>query len=546
MNNAMIVAAQPEAAEEGALVLQRGGNAIDAAVTAAFVQCVVDPLMAGIAGYGTLLYFAAREQRTSSIEFYSRAPASVSADIWADRIVGQTQDGYAFVVKDNVNEVGYQAVGTLGTLAGLVYALDRYGSFTLAQALAPAIRWAEQGFRMRPHMYHYCALERARGGMKETRERLQLTATGRKVFFHADGQLKQPGDLIVNTDLAATLRRIADHGAEDFYQGEIAERIVADMQAHQGFIRADDLRDFEVDEVVPLTGRFRDLQVAGIPAPGGGIQLIQTLQILNHFDLQSLGHNTPEYLHVLAEALKWSTVDKDLYIGDPRFVQVPTDRLVSAEHARDIAARIQAEEKASVSRSVAQSLPEAKDTTQLCVVDAAGNAVSLTHTLGTCSGVITEGLGFMYNGLMSGFDPKPGSPASIGPGKSRTSSQSPAILFKDGKPAIVIGAPGGTAICSALCQVILNMEVFGMSPTEAVSAPRISVTSDTIDVSNRIPRYVTDELERQGHTVARSHLGFAFAAPHVIAVSPDGTLRGGADPQRDGVALAVDVQGGSR
>jgi gamma-glutamyltranspeptidase/glutathione hydrolase len=543
MSNAMIVAAQPEAAEEGALVLQRGGNAIDAAVTAAFVQCVVDPLMAGIAGYGTMLHYDAQAARTRSIEFYSRAPGSVRPDVWEDRIVGQTQDGYAFVVQDNVNEVGYQAVGTLGTLAGLVHALTRYGTYTLAQSLAPAIRLAQEGFRMRPHMYHYCALERARGGMKETRERLQMTATGRKVFFRPDGELKQPGDLIVNTDLAATLRRIAEHGADDFYRGEIAEKIVADMRAHQGFIQAKDLQEFAVDEVDPLKGRFGELQVVGIPAPGGGIQLIETLQILEHFDLKSLGHNSPEYLHVLAEALKASTVDKDLFIGDPRFVDVPTDRLISTEHARGIAEQIRTGQTVSVRRRVAQSPPEAKDTTQLCVVDAAGNAVSLTHTLGTCSGVITDGLGFMYNGLMSGFDPKPGSPASIGPGKSRTSSQSPAILFRNGKPSIVIGAPGGTSICSALTQVILNMEVFGMSPTEAVSAPRISVTSDTIDVSNRLPRYITDVLEQRGHTVVRSHLGFAFAAPHLIAVSSDGTLRGGADPQRDGVALAVQVAG---
>jgi gamma-glutamyltranspeptidase/glutathione hydrolase len=542
MTEAMMVAAQPEAAEEGALVLQGGGNAIDAAVTAAFVQCVVDPLMAGIAGYGTLLNFNAAKGETTSIEFYSRAPACVTPDMWADQIVGQTQDGYAFVVKDNVNEVGYQSVGTLGTLAGLVHALSRYGTLTLAQAMAPAIRYAREGFKMRPHMYYYCALERARDGMKETQDRLRLTATGRKVFFHADGRLKQPGDLIVNTDLAQTLQQIAERGARDFYEGEIAERIVADMAAHQGFVRAEDLRDFQVDEVQPLVGRFRDLQVLGIPAPGGGLQLIQTLQILEHFDLKAMGHNSPRYLQVLAEALKWTTVDKDLYVGDPRFVDVPTERLLSSEHAQALAARIQAGEKASVSRRVATRQPEPKDTTQLCVVDAEGNAVSLTHTLGTCSGVITDGLGFLYNGLMSGFDPKPGSPASIAPGKSRTSSQSPAMLLRNGQPVIVLGAPGGTAICSALCQAILNMEVFGMSPTEAVSAPRISVTSDAIDVSNRIPRYVTNELEVAGYRVNRSHLGFAFAAPHLIARDADGTLRGGADPQRDGVALAVQVK----
>lgn len=540
----MIVAAQPEAAEEGALVLGRGGNAVDSAVAAAFVQCVVDPLMAGIAGYGTMVLYQAAERRSTCVEFYSRAPASVTPDIWADKMVGQTQDGYAFVVEGNVNEVGHQAVGTLGTLAGLEHALARYGTIPLAEAMAPAIRFAQEGFAMRPHMYHYCALERARPGMKETRERLRLTATGRKVFFDAQGRLKQPGDRIVNTDLAATLRRIAEQGTQVFYRGEIARQIVADMEEHQGFLRAADLADYEVSEAAPVWGTFRGLQVAALPAPGGGIQLIETLQVLEHFDLAALGHNSPEYLRVLAEALKWTTIDKELYVGDPRFVDVPTDHLLSAAHAREIAARIKAGERASVRRQVARPLPEAKDTTQLCVVDAAGNAVSLTHTLGTCSGLITDGLGFMYNGLLSGFDPRPGSPASLGPGKSRTSSQSPAILFRNGRPAFVLGAPGGTAICSALTQVIVNMEVFGMSPTEAVSAPRISVTSDTIEVSNRIPRFITSVLEQEGYAVSRSHLGFAFAAPHVVAVTADGQLAGGADPQRDGVALEVLVPGG--
>ncbi|WPG41129.1 gamma-glutamyltransferase [Variovorax sp. EBFNA2] len=539
---AMMVAAQPEAAEVGALALMRGGNAIDAAVSAAFAQCVVDPLMAGIAGYGTMVVHRPAADATTCIEFYARAPAAVTPDIWANKLVAQTQDGYAFVVEGNVNEVGHQAVGTLGTLAGLVHALERYGTVSLAQALAPAIALAEEGFAMRPHMYHYCAMERARDGMKETQERLQLSATGRAAFFDAHGNLKRPGDRIVNPDLGRTLRRIAQEGTDVFYRGEIASRIVQDMQAHGGFLSMADLTGYEVSEAPPIRGRYRGFDVAALPPPGGGISLIQTLQVLSHFDLKAMGHNSPAYLHTLAEALKWTTIDKDAFVGDPRFVQVPLDKLLSAEHAQGIADRIRSGARASVRRGTEPSPPEPKDTTQLCVVDAQGNAVSLTHTLGTCSGVITDGLGFMYNGLMSGFDPRPGHAASLGPGRSRTSSQCPVILFRDGRPAFVLGAPGGTAICSALVQTIVNMVDFGMSPTEAVSAPRISATSDTIEVSNRIPRYITDELARQGHPVSRTHLGFAFAAPHVISIEPDLRLRGGADPQRDGVALEVAVQ----
>ncbi len=539
--NGMVVAAQPEAAEEGARVLMAGGNAVDAAVTAGFVQCVVDPLMAGIAGYGTIVLSEGEESDARCIEFYSRVPGQVKPDVWQEKFISQTADGYAFVVDGNVNEYGYQSIGTLGTLAGLTHALKKYGSISLADAIAPAVRYAQDGFIMRPHMYHYAALERARGGMKETQERLKLTESGRQIFFDAAGIIKRPGDLIRNPDLASSLQAIADGGADVFYRGDIADRIIADVRSHDGFLSAADLSDYKAEESSPLRGKFRDLTIAALPAPGGGIQFIEAMQALDRFDLRSLGHNSPQYLQLLAEVLKHTTISKELYVGDPKFVEVPVQRLLSQARADEIANTIRAGTRADVASARARvgtlGFPEPKDTTQVCTSDRQGRVVSLTHTLGTCSGVISDGLGFMYNGLMSGFDPRPGTPASIAPGKSRTSSQSPILLFRAGKPAYVLGAPGGTSICSALVQVTLNMTVFGMTPTEAVSAPRISVTSDVIDVSNRIPRYVTSKLEDAGYKVARTHLGFAFAAPHVIALAEDGRVAGGADPQRDGVAL---------
>lgn len=535
---AMIVAAQPEAAEAGARVLRDGGNAVDAAVAAAFTQCAVDPLMSGIAGYGTMQVAMPGRSMHTCVDFCARAPASVTPDIWADREISETPDGYAFVVEGNVNEVGYQSIGTPGTLAGLAHALSRYGTYSLADAMAPAIAIARRGYKMRPHMYQYMALERAKGGMTETRDRLRLSRTGRQVFFDAGGQLKRPGDMIHNPDMADTLQRIADGGIDVFYRGDMAREIAADMAANGGLLSLRDLQAYEVQEMAPVWGRYRGYRVAGFPPPAGGLSLVETLHVLEQFDVRALGHNTPEYLALLAEVLKRIAIDKDTLIGDPEFVEVPVELLASKAHAERLAASIRAGERAHVQRIEPRSAPEPRDTTHVCAMDAHGNAVSLTHTLGTNSGVITDGLGFLYNGLLSGFDPRPGRPGSIGPGKRRTSSQCPAILFDGDVPGIVIGAPGGTAINPAVVQSIVNIVDFGMPVFEAIASPRVSVTSDTIEVSNRIPRYVTEVLEDRGYPVARSHLGFAFAAPHAIAAR-EGRLAGAADPQRDGVALSV-------
>jgi len=539
---AMICAAQPEAAEAGARVLREGGNAVDAAVAAAFTQCVVDPLMAGIAGYGTLQIALPGRGVHTCIDFCARAPAAAHPDIWAGLPLNETPDGYAFVVEGNVNEAGYQSIGTPGTLAGLDHALARYGTWSFADALAPALAHAREGVVVRPHMYQYGALDRARGGMLETNARLALSATGRKVYLGADGQFKRPGERLHNPDLTATLEHLARAGAADFYHGEIAARIAEDMRAHGGLLCAADLRDYQVSEMAPIWGEYRGWRVAGFPPPAGGLTLIQALHVLGRFDVAALGHNTAAFLALLAQTLKWVTIDKDTLIGDPEFVDVPVEHLLSRAHAEDIAGRIRAQTAADVARLAPGIGAEPRDTTQVCVIDADGNAATLTHSLGTSSGVITDGLGFLYNGLLSGFDPRPGRAASIGPGKRRTSSQCPLLLWRDGEVQAALGAPGGTAIPSALTQTVVNLVDFGMSPFEAVAAPRISVTGNAIDVSNRIPRYVTDALAAQGQPIQRSYQSYAFAAPHLVS-RMNGVLQGGADPQRDGVALRVGQPG---
>ncbi len=237
--------------------------------------------------------------------------------------------------------------------------------------------------------------------------------------------------------------------------------------------------------------------------------------------------------------MKRATSDKDNFVGDPAFFDVPVDRLTDPAYAKTLAEQIKAGEVAHVERYGDGGQPESKNTTQISVVDAEGNIVTMTHSLGMPSGVITDGLGFMYNGCMGVFDPRPGRAGSIAPGKARFSSVCPTIVFRGGEPCLIIGAPGGTQIAMGVLQATLNALEFDMPILEAISAPRFSATSDTIDVSNRIPRFVTAELERRGYPIYRSHLSYGFAAVHGLKRNADGSWSGAADPGHDGMALGV-------
>jgi gamma-glutamyltranspeptidase/glutathione hydrolase len=530
----MVVAAQPEAAEAGVLALRRGGNAVDAAVTAAFVQGVVDPSMTGIAGYGTMQIYMPKRGVHQHLTFYARAPARARPDMWADIVVGQSRDGFAYIVEGQVNALGYQAPGTPGNLKGYTEALAGFGTMDLADVMRPAIEQARRGFMVRPYVHYYWSLDQRASGMANPADTLRFSRTGRAIYCQPDGSPKRAGQHVQNPDMARSLERIARHGPDIFYRGEMAEEMIDDFARNGGLLSLEDLRNYRTARSEPVRGSYRGHEVASLQAPGGGLSLVQLLHIMEQFDLGALEHGSADHLRILTEAMKQVAIDKDTFIGDPDFVEVPTEMLLSKDRAAEIAARIRRGEKAHVVR-----MPyEPADTTQVTVVDGEGNAVSLTHTLGAPSGVIPDGLGFMFNGLMNGFDPRPGRAGSIAPGKSRTSSQCPTIVFRDGRPCIVIGAPGGTSIVPALAQGISNVIDFGMTMFEAVAAPRISVNSDTIDVSNRIPHYVTDALAAQGYPIARSYMTFAFAALHAIRIEGD-RLTGGADPQRDGVALSA-------
>lgn len=532
--NAMIVAPQPEAAEAGARVLMNGGNAVDAAMTAALVQGVVDPQMTGIAGFGNCQIFMPDRGVHTCIDFHGKTPSAARPDMWLDRLIEETRDGFGFVLEGNVNDVGYQSVTTPGSLMAYSEAIREFGSYDWSDICQPAIGYAEDGFVIRPNVYLWWA-SGASLGRVDVEDRLGYTQSGRELYFGADGKFKRIGERIVNTDMANSLKLIAKHGHEVFYQGEIAERIAADFEANDGLLTYQDLANYQLKWNQPLEGSYRTHRLTTNHPPGGGIMLVEMLNILEQFDLAGMAHNSSEYIKTVAEAMKAATADKEAFVGDPEFFDVPLERLASKDHAISLADRIKNGERMKVERFKAA---EPADTTHVAVIDKEGNCVTMTHSLGMPSGVITEGLGFMYNGCMGVFDPRPGRAGSIAPGKSRFSSLCPTILFDDDEPRVVLGAPGGTQIAMGVLHTLLNIVDFDMTMQEAVSAPRFSATSDIIDITNRIPDYAVDPLREEGYEVVRFPSSFGIAAVHGIERA-EGMLRGGADPGQDGVALAV-------
>lgn len=535
MSNGMVCAPQPEAVEAGALVLKSGGNAVDAAIATALVQTAVDPFMSGIAGFGSMHVYLPETDTHQCLDFHARAPGSVTPDMWADKLVEECEDGFGFILKGRVNEIGYQSIATPESLRAYATALEKWGTKSLAEVIQPAIECLEKGWMIRPHVRRFWE-QIEPGGRVEHIEYLRSSPATAKIYLNADGSMKNMGDILHNPDMAKTYRRIAEAGAEDFYEGEIAGKIVEDMEANGGLISASDLKNAKPEDTELLWTDYRGYQVASSPPPGGGIMVLQMLNILENFDLAAMGHNSPDYIRTVAEAMKIATVDKDNHVGDPRFVDIPVERLMSKEYAKEMADKIKSGEKTHVPRL--QKGEDQKETTHVCAIDNAGNCVSMTHSLGMPSGVVTEGLGFVYNGCMGVFDPRPGKTGSLAPGKSRFTSMAPSMIFKDGKPMLLIGAPGGTYIAMGVVQGILNVLDFGMDAEKAVAAPRFSATSDIIEIVNRIPHFVQEELEAQGYAFRRYPLGFHFAGVHAIRITEDG-VDGGADPGRDGMALAV-------
>ena len=536
MTQGIVSAPQPEAVEAGLDILAAGGNVVDAAIGAALVQTAVDPQMCGIAGFGSMHLCLPAQRVHTFIDFHGRAPLATRPDMWADLIVRECDDGFGFVLKGEVNEIGYQSMTTPLTIKAFDEALRRFGTRTLAELMGPAIAYCEQGFVVRPRVREFWMQPPISGRIERIRVLNEYPATA-KIYTKPDGSIHDVGQVLRNPDMGRTYRRIAEHGVDDFYRGEIAQRMVDDFRANGGLITREDLADCATESAEPLWTTYRGHRVATNQPPGGGLMLALMLNILENFDLAAMGHNSPDYVAVVSEAMKIATVDKDTRMGDPRFVDIPMDELTSKEYAARMAQRIRRGEKTRVPRMNAGA-PESRNTTHVCVADDTGACVSMTHSLGSSSGVVTDGLGFMYNNCMMVFDPRPGRAGSLAPGKARFSAMSPTIVFRGADPFFVVGAPGGTTITMGNLQAILNAVDFGMSAQEAVSAPRFCTTSDTIEITNRILHSTQRALEARGYPVLRQPFSYMYPYVHALRIV-DGRLDGGADPASDGMAMTT-------
>lgn len=534
MTHAMVCAPQPEAVDAGLDVLRDGGNVMDAAIAAALVQTVVDPQMCGVAGFGSMQIYQAETDEHHFIDFHGRAPLSTRPDMWESLIVRECDDGFGFVLEGQVNEIGYTSMTTPMTIKAFAEALDQFGTRPLSELIQPAIAYCEDGFTVRPRVHAFWLQPATNGRIDRARVTNEFSATA-KIYRKTDGSLYKVGDTLRNSDMGRTYRRIAETGVEDFYTGEIAHAIDADMQANGGHITLADLASCSPEHVQPLRGTYRGYDIVTNPPPGGGLMVVEMLNILENFDLRAMGHNSADYIATLAEAMKLATVDKDTKLGDPRFVEIPLSELTSKDYAAGLAAGIRRGERVHVPRVNA---PESTDTTHLCVADDRGNVVNVTHSLGSSSGVVSDGLGFMYNNCMMVFDPRPGYPGSLAAGKARFSAMCPTLVMREGKPVMALGAPGGTTITMGVLQTILNVIEFDMSAHEAVSAPRFCVLSDTIELTNRILRHTERELTRQGYSTLRYPASYAVPLMHAIRLDK-GKLDGGADPAGDGMAAQV-------
>lgn len=529
----MIVAPQPEAVETGTAILRAGGNAVDAVLATAFTQGVVDPLMCGIGGLGILHLHDTQTKQSVIYDGLSRCPSAVTPDMWAHSFKRECSDGYGYEIEGAFNEFGHQSVTTPGILKLMQSVHQKYGRMQWRDLFTPAMTVASEGWLMRPHVAGMMALDERAVGRVPFIEKLRLTQEGRSLYLRPDGTLKKVGDKIFNPGLARTLETIASKGIDEFYTGKLADVMIADMRAHGGLLDYEDLKSYQHLVCEPLSVSYRSYTILVPPPPSGGLNIAQMLKIAERFDLTRYGHNSADYIAVLAETMKWAGADRDEWIGDPDYQPVPA-HLLSDDYISKISNAILRGEKKIYLRAGL----DAKDTTTISCVDDHGLIVSLTHTLGVPSGVIPPDTGFMLNGAMNWYDPRPHRAGSIASGKRRYSSMSPLMVFDGDTCVMTLGAPGGAWIGIALMQVILNVLDWGMGIQEAIMAPRFSSTSHVIDIGNRIPYVVEKALVAKGYTVARSGLTYPFAAPHGITLW-DGALSGGIDPQRDGYVGSV-------
>ncbi|MEJ5263275.1 MAG: gamma-glutamyltransferase [Ignavibacterium sp.] len=466
--NGMVVSASRLASEVGIEILKKGGNAIDAAVAVGFALAVTYP-SAGNIGGGGFMVIRLNDGFTTTIDYREKAPFKAYETMYQDS---------AGNFLPHLSQEGTTSAGVPGSVAGLLYALENYGTMKLKDVIEPAIKLAEEGF-----ILDYRLAESINYNYQEF-----LKYPSSKKIFTKDGQPFAEGDLFIQKDLAKTLRMISEKGRDGFYKGEIADKIIAQIQSLGGIMTHEDLENYFPVERNPVISTYRDYEIITMgPPSAGGITLIQTLNILENTSFSREDWGSSGYIHTITEALKFSFADRSKHLGDPDFYKVPVDKLISKNYGKEIFSRISENaipseliEPADFSANL-----ESPETTHYSVIDKYGNAVSTTTTINSSYGskIVVEGAGFLLNNEMDDFSSKPGEPNQFGlvgseankiePGKRMLSSMTPTIITIENKPVLILGSPGGSTIPTAVLQVILNYIDFKMDIQEAVNAPRI-------------------------------------------------------------------------
>ena len=525
----MVVSEEELATEVGATILRRGGNAVDAAVGVAFALAVVLPEAGNLGGGGFMLVHLAEQDRTIALDYREIAPLGATRDMYLK------PDGS---VDHEELDHGAKSVGVPGTVAGLAYALEHWGTLRWWQVLDPAIALADKGFVLNP-------TQAASLGMG--RERLLLNEEARRVYLEPDGKAPAMGTRRRYTDLARTLKALKAGGPQAFYRGDIGNKVVSDVQRLGGVLTMEDLAQYRVTEREPVRGSYRGFEVVSMPPPSsGGVHLVQMLNILEGWDIGRMGVDSAQGVHLMTEAMRRAYADRSEYLGDPDFVEVPVAALTSKDYAAALRDSIDPDRATPSARVKPGEIGpyESRQTTHFSVMDRHGNAVANTYTLNWSygSGIVARGTGILLNNEMDDFSAKPGEPNvygliggeanAVAPRKKPLSSMTPTMLMKDGKVFLVTGSPGGSQIITSVLQVIVNVIDHGLNIQSATNAPRFHHQwwPDELDVEGTFPTDTARLLGAKGHTVAQ--------VPPIGTTQTilywDGVFQGAADPRRGG------------
>ena len=522
----MVASQEAVATKIGLDILKQGGNAVDAAVAVGYALAVTLPRAGNLGGGGFMLVYLADKKQVIAIDYREKAPADASRDMYLD------ENGD---VVPNLSTFHGLAIGTPGTVMGLEHARKTYGSLSREVLMAPAISLAKLGIVVTADLAN---------SLYALKERLSKWPNTRDIFYKKDGSNYQPGDILIQQDLAKTLSLISKEGEKGFYQGDIAKAIATSIQQAHGIVTEQDLENYNVVERKAIQGSYRGYEVFSMPPPSsGGVHIVQILNMLENYDLTAMGHNSAQHIHTLVESMRRAYADRSLHLGDSDFVKVPVKTLTSKKYAKQLVATINPD-KASLSKDIQPdaNLPyESDQTTHFSVVDKWGNAATNTYTLNYSygSGIVATGTGVLLNNEMDDFSAKPGhangygliggEANSITPGKRPLSSMSPTVILKDKELFMVTGTPGGSRIITTTLQVISNVIDYDMNVADATSATRIhhQWLPDYIRVESGLSLDTIKLLEQKGHQIK---LQSTMGSTQSIMKSENG-LYGASDPR---------------